>query len=595
MKKYFKKNQDKITALFFASFVAILLFLLFYAFIYIIEEDLRNNKEYEVTISYSNMIDEIQAIINSNISLLEGFGAYINTIDTYEDESVYRYLEYLIGGNLDTIRNVTIFRDTTIKWVYPLKGNEDAIGVDLAKVPTQSKEINLVKKELTRLFTGPVDLVQGGTGFIVRVPLTKNDQYWGMVSIVLRSEITFNFIRNYSEDNKVDYYITFNDDINSPIYGNPEILNMNPIKFQTKETLGGWDIYTIPQGGWNERKIWHYFAYIIGTFTSVLCGYFVFKWSTQYSITLEGKNSLEKKYIRDQFTGVFTREYFDTRAKEAFYHAKRNNYPLSMLYFDLDHFKRVNDRYGHLIGDKVLLAIVKIVNATIRKEDVFARWGGDEFIILMPETDLSKVKIIAERIRYKVENCEICKSLKVTISMGCSQWVENEYLESWFLRTDKALYKSKNTGKNKVSYYDKKLENDILLKIEWSEKWSSGNYKIDQEHKKLFLMCNNIIEKSLSRSASDNIINNIESFFHELRSHFREEIEILEKVRYHNLEAHKKRHDEILSQGDQIFQHTKKNRITLIELFSFLVHDVIIGHLVKEDAIFFKHLSKYDD
>lgn len=591
MKKYNNRIKNKISVYGISLITIVVLISLSILLVYMVEERLRSNQEYEVRIAYYNLIDEIDEIVNENVSLQEGFSAYINTIDTYEDDSIYRYLDFLLKDKLKSIRNVSVFQDTTIKWVYPLEGNEDAIGVDLSKVPEQADAINKVKKERVKLFVGPVDLVQGGTGFIVRLPLIKKNEFWGMVSIVLRSEITFDFVREYSEKHQMEYLITHSGEPNNNIFGNPEILDMNPLKYNTDESLGGWDIYTVPMNGWNDYSFWKSIAYLFGGMISLLGGFYMFRWLSDYNSAIEGKNDLEQKYIRDRFTGIYTREYFNARANEEFSHALRNNYPVSMVYFDLDHFKEANDEHGHLVGDKVLLEIVELVNAIIRKEDVFARWGGDEFIILMPETDLSEVKLISERIRRKVENIEICKSLNVTVSVGCSQWVENEYLESWFLRTDKALYESKNSGKNKVSFSDPKEESNILSKIDWVKKWDSGNIVIDEEHKVLLDRCNIIIESSLSRSATDDIIINIDSFFDELRNHFAHEIEILESINYPEIEYHKKKHNEILSEGNHIYENTINNKISLMELFSFLINTVIKDHLIKEDHNYFKYLK----
>lgn len=590
MRNLLLKNKNKlavigISVLTLITVVSVTVFL-----VYITEERIIENQEYEVTIAYYNMVDEVEEFVNENVSLLRGLSAYIQMTDNYDNDEIYNYLDYLIQGRLNSIRNISVLEDTTIQWVYPIEGNEDAIGVDLAKIESQAEDINTVKNDLIKVFVGPVDLVQGGTGFIVRIPLLKNNEYWGMISVVLRSEITFNFIREFSDLNKVDYLITHENNSNDIIYGNTNILEENPLKFKTDKSLGQWDVYSIPKGGWANNRLGKALAYLFGLTIGIILSIYVFRWSTHYSTTVQGKNILEEKFIRDRFTGIYTREYFNSRAKEEFSHALRNKLPLSMIYFDLDHFKEANDTHGHLVGDEVLIEIVELVDSLIRKEDVFARWGGDEFIILMPETELSSVKFISERIRREVENLELCKSLNVTISIGCSQWVHNEYLESWFSRTDQALYESKRTGKNKVTVSNPENENDLLLKIEWLDEWNCKNEIINKEHKNLLNRCNMIIESSLSRSATDSITKNIEYFFDELRNHFKDEVQILRKSNYSDLEDHIRKHEELLDKGYKVFDDAINNNIALNELFSFLINKVIKGHLVLEDREYFDQL-----
>ncbi len=201
------------------------------------------NERYEVSLKYHNLVDELQNFTNQNISLLSGFSAYIQMKDDFTDDDINIYLDYLLRDRMDQIRNVGIFKDTTIFWMYPLEGNESAIGVDFSKVPGQAEQLKKVKETLQPLFVGPVDLVQGGVGFIVRVPLIKNDAYWGMVSIVLKADQAFGFIEDHELENRVIYLITQPDAPENVVYGDKKVLGMKPLKFTAKASIGGWDVY----------------------------------------------------------------------------------------------------------------------------------------------------------------------------------------------------------------------------------------------------------------------------------------------------------------------------------------------------------------
>lgn len=591
MYKPVNSSNKKVFALVLSMSTLVILLSLIVAFLYNYSDQLQGESEYDASLAYHNLIDEIQDFTNQNISLLSGFSAYVQTNESFTDEEIYTYLDYLLKDNLDDIRNVGIFKDTTITWIYPLEGNESAIGVDLSKVPAQADAISKVKGEGVTLFVGPVDLVQGGVGFIIRMPLSKDNAYWGMVSIVLRAEQAFEFIDDYSDEHNMDYLITHANNTDEIIYGNKEILKMSPLKFVTEESLGGWDVYTVPTGGWNNHMIRFASIFVICGLISVGISERIYRWVIEYNLILTDKIELEKKYILDRFTGIYTREYFNLRVQEEFSHSRRHGHAISMIYFDLDHFKKVNDEFGHAAGDKVLLKVVDCVKKVIRTEDVFSRWGGDEFILLLPFTELKEAEFISERIRTEIESLEISQLYGVTASVGCSQWTKMEYLESWFARTDKALYTSKNTGKNKVTVNDHERETDILVKVVWDNAWNCNHPVIDEEHRSLLDRCNSIIESSLGKASFNETLRNVDAFLQEIEQHFASEIAILEDIGYPHVNEHENLHNNILKRSREIYDKTFHNNITSVELFSFLLNEVVESHLRNEDVKYFKYIK----
>jgi diguanylate cyclase len=127
----------------------------------------------------------------------------------------------------------------------------------------------------------------------------------------------------------------------------------------------------------------------------------------------------------------------------------------SLILFDIDHFKHVNDQYGHATGDRCLIEIISRVKPIIRETDFLARYGGEEFIVLLPETNGKNAQIAAEKLRTVIENIEFLHKgdlVKITISAGVSQAKpEDQDYETLFGRTDQALYQAKNSGRNQVS------------------------------------------------------------------------------------------------------------------------------------------------
>ena len=122
---------------------------------------------------------------------------------------------------------------------------------------------------------------------------------------------------------------------------------------------------------------------------------------------------------------------------------KRHGDNISLLMLDIDHFKMINDTYGHEIGDKVLVSLTKLISSNLRTNDVFARWGGEEFMILLPRTDVNIAYHKAEELRKLIEEYKDNNIPNITISIGVTQMLDYDKEQSAFIRVDEALYKAK--------------------------------------------------------------------------------------------------------------------------------------------------------
>ncbi len=172
------------------------------------------------------------------------------------------------------------------------------------------------------------------------------------------------------------------------------------------------------------------------------------------------KTRLEKLSITDYLTGVYNIRYFYHRSIEEFSRSERYNLPASCLMLDIDHFKKINDTYGHKVGDKVLKEFAQVLKKGIRKSDVLARYGGEEFILLLPQTPPEGAFKEAERLRIMIgrHNFKYLKGRKkISVSIGIANYPHDNVKEHEDLITfaDDALFKAKNSGRNKVVIYDK--------------------------------------------------------------------------------------------------------------------------------------------
>ncbi|MDH5526902.1 MAG: sensor domain-containing diguanylate cyclase [Nitrospirota bacterium] len=174
--------------------------------------------------------------------------------------------------------------------------------------------------------------------------------------------------------------------------------------------------------------------------------------------TLEAeRHSLHQLAVTDPLTSVYNRRFFDMRLEEEFLLAERHSLPLSLIMLDVDHFKRINDSHGHTVGDKVLVELARVVGATLRQTDCFARFGGEEFVILMPLTDRMGAESKAEEIRLAVKEITLPvkgESLRISVSLGVSSGGSegSDQSVSLLQAADRAVYAAKRAGRDQVRF-----------------------------------------------------------------------------------------------------------------------------------------------
>lgn len=178
--------------------------------------------------------------------------------------------------------------------------------------------------------------------------------------------------------------------------------------------------------------------------------YYVFS-LTDITKLKEKSNLLEYQASHDKLTGLFNRNRFDEIYTKEIKRARRYENDLSIIIFDVDDFKMVNDTYGHQVGDEVLKEMSQIMLNSVREQDITVRWGGEEFLVLLPQTNLEGAILAADKIRIAInEHSFTDKSLTITGSFGVAQLLDEDSEKDFISRADKFLYEAKKTGKNKV-------------------------------------------------------------------------------------------------------------------------------------------------
>ncbi|MBU0719935.1 GGDEF domain-containing protein [bacterium] len=173
------------------------------------------------------------------------------------------------------------------------------------------------------------------------------------------------------------------------------------------------------------------------------------------------KDEIEQRHIKelerlstvDALTSLYNRRKIDDILSLELSRAKRYERALSVCIFDIDDFKNINDKFGHVIGDEILIELSDLVHGSIRKSDFLGRWGGEEFIIIFPETSIGMASSLANKIKNIINTNDFEKVPRVTCSFGLSEYTEDDTINSIVSKADKALYEAKKSGKNIVKTY----------------------------------------------------------------------------------------------------------------------------------------------
>jgi polar amino acid transport system substrate-binding protein len=204
------------------------------------------------------------------------------------------------------------------------------------------------------------------------------------------------------------------------------------------------------QEGFSKNYI--YKIYFFGAVIFIL----LVLWGLLLRKEIQKRRDLEKELLKlatiDQLTSIFNRYKIDAVIQEQIKIAQRYHRPLSFIFFDIDHFKNINDTYGHKEGDKVLKKISKVILQNIRDTDIFGRWGGEEFLIILPETDLQNSVQLANKLKNIIQNYSFSNLYDITCSFGVSQFQENDDIDAIMHKVDTLLYQAKQNGRNQVAF-----------------------------------------------------------------------------------------------------------------------------------------------
>jgi diguanylate cyclase (GGDEF)-like protein/hemerythrin-like metal-binding protein len=293
----------------------------------------------------------------------------------------------------------------------------------------------------------------------------------------------------------------------------------------------------------------------------------------------------------DELTGVNTRRYFNSKVFDEAKRAIRYSQDLTFIFCDIDNFKQINDKLGHDFGDHVLSAVGNSLASDIRESDVVTRWGGEEFIIMLPHTNREDGFKVAEKMRSKLEMLNHSKVGKVTASFGVASLIPSEYIGSCISRADKAMYLAKAQGRNKTITSEPNDPNVYVnRKILWQKIWCCGIQVIDDEHKALLNEMTEIVELSYFKEKKRELSERIGYLSETLKQHFKDEEEILKKLNWDQLNEHAEIHNQLINLNRVVQNDLKTMEIDMDKALQVLL-DAVFEHIIHEDYKYFSFVS----
>jgi len=536
-------------------------------------QDMRNRVAEHVTVLHA----KLEAGLNANVFLANGLAAYVSTESELEPQRIKAALKSLVHLG-QHIRNIGIAPGNRIAHVYPLEGNEAAIGLYYPNVPSQWPAVRRAIESRSTVVAGPVALRQGGNGLISRTPVfLENKEYWGILSLVLDSDSLFATAGLAPVVDGVRYALKGRDGQGADgdvFFGDPGLFDGDAVVADVPIPGGHWLLAAAPVNGWStidgvllslevaafgfsvgvsvlmflflrkrarlevsERRARAFLdttsdgvividdngvirefnpgagkmlgyepAAIIGSSANQLMfeadsqqhNAFLRRAQTEAARSMNGRRDVlarrkdgtavpveirisdtviggerihvgivrditDRKALEqqlrqladtDSLTGLLNRRAFMDLTSSAFDQARRYDRSLALLLLDADHFKRVNDTYGHPAGDTVLVRLAEVGRSCLRTPDEMGRIGGEEFAILLPETDEAGAVAFAKRLLAAIRGDQIdlgaATPISITVSVGVVALTDTTAsYEAMIQQADQALYAAKAGGRDR--------------------------------------------------------------------------------------------------------------------------------------------------
>ncbi len=428
-----------------AAILTVALVLLFFHFLIKLQEQKYQTDEYLVSATYGNLLrTEVDRELNSLLFISNGIASYITV---YKDELAPAKINAILKDlwhRAKHVRNLGVAVGYKLSYVYPEQNNNKIIGVDYRDIPQQLAKVQQAIDTKKGVLDGPIQLIQGGRGIVYRYPIFIDNRYWGIISTVIDTD---NFLKSaFQHTLKDTHQFAIRTSDNKVVFHGDATLFDDPNTFR--------QVSLVPNGRWEwaiknhtSRFSTQILIYnILGGIISLLFGLVVYYF-------MKERYRLSEDALSDSLTLLPNRRLLNDRMDVAFYAAKRFKKLMAIMAIDIDHFKKINDSYGHDFGDEVLRIVATAIKTTLRDEDTVSRVGGDEFIVLLKELhSVDNAVIIAEKLKLafgKPLNI-FGQEITIQLSIGIAIYNPEQHgtLKQLNKEADIALYQAKGMGRN---------------------------------------------------------------------------------------------------------------------------------------------------
>lgn len=296
--------------------------------------------------------------------------------------------------------------------------------------------------------------------------------------------------------------------------------------------------------------------------------------------------------MRDSLTGCWNRVWIGKRARQEMLRLRRHGTPLSMVIIDIDYFKKINDTHGHLAGDAVLQGFAARVGACLRETDVFGRWGGEEFILLLPLTGFPAALQVAERVRVALAATPVAQSIRISASFGISSCLSTDGWEDWLNRADIALYRAKAGGRNRVepefplqpATLAKGSGGASVARLVWQDEALCGDPQIDAQHRALFINANRMLDLHAYPLPGLDLLQEMRNYLVGVDHHFQTEEAVLASVNSPEFKSHAALHQQLMERAHVLLDQHVAGKLAFADLLHFVVYELTAQHLIRDDV-----------
>ena len=399
----------------------------------------------------------LEGALNGVLYLDSGLAGYLairhGTLNSSEIDAM---LMAILQKPKPYVRNIGISVGYRVTYIYPLPGNEKALGLDYRTIPEQYVQVKKVIDTRSSVLTGPVQLVQGGEAIIHRTPVFVSDKFWGLVSTLVDTEPLYESVGLTRSADGYGFALKGRNgmgDQGEVFFGNAALFT-DPAALRMPITVPGgmWVLAVKPPAG--ATSALSTFGRAGGWALSLLLAYLTY-------LVLHHRREMSRLALHDSLTGLPNRMLLRDRIDQAIFRASRTRGEFSIVFIDLDHFKSINDTYGHKAGDAVLKTVAERLIAATRNTDTVARWGGDELLLVLEGTGHGEAQQMKQALLGHIERPVAFgpDALRVSASFGIAAYpADGETMDELLKVADGRMYADKNSRKKATPAGNRKIQ-----------------------------------------------------------------------------------------------------------------------------------------